>query len=291
MITILEGPDGAGKTTLGKDHVFKDHAYVHLGPPTALGAFHDCVDAIAARRRRRHVLFDRLHLGERVYGPVFRGRDTLGPARQRLLDRVLLSRQAVVVLCLPAVERCLESFRARKETEMLDREDQLREVHAAYRGNHDLYQHLPYVHFNYVDDSPARLRDRVEHARPAYNGGPGVGHFAPGNVLIVGEQVNARARFPFVDDRGCALWLAERLDEKGVSESELYWVNALDPDGEWTDPDFVDGLEPRKIVALGKVAETWCRENGLAHTGVIHPQCHKRFFYHQPYPLLQELAA
>lgn len=295
MITILEGPDGAGKTTLGHDGVcFSDHAYVHLGPPSQLGAFHDVVGAITARRRKRHVLFDRLHLGEGIYGPVFRGKDTLGMARRRLIERVLLSRQAVVVLCLPDVERCVETFRARKGEEMLDNEMQLRLVHEAYRT---IETHLPIVTYDYTRDMDLLaidgLRSLIEAARPHFNGGPGVGHFRPGNTLIVGEQVNARAPMPFIDDRGCAIWLAEKLNEAMVPESDLYWINALDPDGEWTDPGFLDGLRPTRIIALGQVAERWCKDVGAGTSthAIPHPQQHKRFRYHQPYPLTEILAS
>jgi thymidylate kinase len=291
VITILEGPDGAGKTTLAKSGYFDDHAYVHLGPPTSLGAMHDCVQAITKRRRRRDVLFDRLHLGERVYGPIHRGVDTLGAARARLIERVLLAHRAVLVLCLPDEERCLETYRARRGEEMLESEAKLKQVCHAYGQYLWDGTHLPVVHYSYEHKNPVELRDEIDRARrdlPA-NAGPGVGAFIPGNTLIVGEQVNDRASFPFVDDRGCAIWLAERLDEARVDEKRLYWVNALDPEGDWTDPSFVELLQPRQVIALGRVAEAWCRDAGLDHAAVPHPQNHKRFRYHQRYPLLDLL--
>lgn len=122
--------------------------------------------------------------------------------------------------------------------------------------------------------------------------GPGAGRFAPGGVLLVGERPNVaksgelKHRLPFINfyGGGCAPWFTERLEEFGLPESSLYWINAYDAVGASTEHSFVSRLQPARIWALGKLAERWCNDNDLEYEGLPHPQYWKRFHHHQPYP-------
>lgn len=131
-------------------------------------------------------------------------------------------------------------------------------------------------------------------ARGWANPGPGAGAFRPGVTLLVGERPGVarsgelKHRLPFVTftRSGCALWLTEQLEVAGVPESDLYWINAYDALGIPTSSDFVSALEPNLIVALGDLAERWCRAAELTHVAVPHPQYWKRFRAREDYPLL-----
>jgi hypothetical protein len=287
VITIIEGPDGAGKTTLAK-YMMKVTAadlYVHCGPPKCppfLEYFN-----IFQQVDNRHWVLDRYHLGERVYGPVYREEDGLGAARQRMLERALFSKQAIVVRCLPPLDVVIENWKARKAVggEMLDNVAQLI---AVYEGFKNVKTMLPETTYDYTSDDLLGEISWLNTIRPETNLGPGAGHFRKGNTLIVGEQCGPKdiTGLPFIGDAGsCSLWLAERLDEWNVNEHDLYWINALRPDGELESPAFIEELCPEKIIALGKIAHRWCDKYGLTHVVVPHPQFWKRFHYHKPYPL------
>src|SRR5690349_10848166 len=110
MITILEGPDAAGKTTLAKRLEDLGYDNIHFGPPpkTAPGethpAFYQYMSFLANAwpyDNIRSRVLDRFCYGEAVYGPVFRNDRSFEPWMMRLLERVMLSMQGLLVMCLP----------------------------------------------------------------------------------------------------------------------------------------------------------------------------------------------
>lgn len=290
MITILEGADGCGKTTLAQSQAFADHLYQHQGPYTK----DPMVETLArVKITPKPVLFDRLHLGERVYGPVYRNADMLGAVRQRMLERVLLSYETAVALMVPAYEDALRAWRERSERgeEMLTEEEHFR---AVYEGFKELDTHLPMIVVNPFVETAEDIRDFLDQVRCPENLGPGIGSFTPGNVLIVGEQADLldhdATPYPFVGGEQ-GTWVSQQLEDADIGEHHLYWVNALSPDGTTTKHQFVEYLQPDKVIALGKVAATWCRLAGFAYDEVPHPLYWMRFQENKSYPLIELLNA
>lgn len=295
MLTIFEGADCAGKTTLIETlRKTRRGRVIHHG-------------AYAGERQIAHhylaslnasfvapVLMDRSWLAEPIYGAAFRnGVERIGVATRRMLERVALSRSACVVRCAPPFERCAEAFAKRKGLEYLDNVEQLR---AVYLGYHAMTTQLPMVDYDYTTDDVETMWARATAARSPKNLGPGIGHWAErgGVTLLVGAQMNAPESahdLPFVsfNGGGCSAWLAEGLESAGIPETSLYWVNALTPDGGVTKADFVDELRPRRTIALGADAAAWCVAAGIAHSTTQHPQFWRRFRSQEDYPLLAML--
>lgn len=302
-LTILEGPDGSGKSTLAAQ---LDYSHVLLNSPHRPNIVHH--GPYLDERPRRvwlhyaeplknstaPLLYDRSWVSEPIYGEVMRGgEDRVGVARRRMLERLALSRQAVVIMCLPDVERCVEAYRSRKGTEYLEKEELVRRVHAGYElwlfeGSGS----VPAVWYDYEETTWEELEDSVLLLRPNPNHGPGVGHWFPGRVtvLVGGQTQPHHGTLPFVGDSGSSPWLAEQLEEVGVPEHQLYWVNNRRPDDSEEDPRFLDSLRPRRVVALSRDAEHWLRRHGIDHEVVPHPQYWKLFRHHEPYPLKEVLS-
>lgn len=113
MWIALEGPDGAGKTTLAQKLADRINAESgqsveinHVGPPAS---FETVVDENLERRLtyapgKEQVVFDRLHWGCPVYGPIYRpelnidGYGDLGPNRWKYIELSLSAVGAVTVL-------------------------------------------------------------------------------------------------------------------------------------------------------------------------------------------------
>ncbi len=298
MITIVEGPDGAGKSTLADELAYRwpsDLGRHHQGP-FYQNVLTETLHAVSRELYHHpHVICDRLHLGERIYGPVYRQHDMLGDAGQRVLERALLGLgQVAQVICYPPYESVEASWLSREQLEMLDDVDQLSQTYRLYKTRGSM---LPTTTYDWTRQTVEQLADELVTIRSPGNHGPGVGWFEHTSVLIVGEQINADQvnvnqpgpALPFVSTNGCSAWLSEKLT--GVDERWLYWVNALAPDGKPEDPAFIERLNPLGIIGLGTVAHDWLTAHGFEHERLDHPQFSKRFHHGSPYPIKEAIDA
>jgi hypothetical protein len=303
-VTILEGPDGAGKSTLTlswirhlKRHRDTTSVLANHGPyPDQDDIAHYYLHDLYFAEPDVATFLDRSWVSEAVYGPIVRGKDRIGVAERRCLERVALARGAVLVWCLPSYEACRRAYLARKQLEYLKDESTLKEVYEGFCHLAIREHALPTLTYNYEAEPHAQVFvDFVEELRPPKNLGPGVGAFKPGVTLLVGERLSretAALDLPFASysGAGCVGWLSERLEEWDVSERELYWVNAMDEGGRETSSErWLEHLSPKRVVTMGTVAEAWGRRHvGNEIRTVPHPQYWKRFHHHEPYALLQE---
>lgn len=295
-LILLEGPDCCGKSTLLKSletRLLKSQAY-HHGPYSGEGPASLMRHYLAPMRNGYvSLLYDRGWLSEPIYGRVKRnGSDRLGAVGRRFLERVALGCRGVIVIPEATYDQCLATYLARKEMEYLDDETQFKAVFNAY--DH-LTSDLPILRVP-REWSLSEVMARIEALRAPANHGPGIGRWHQSVTVLVGESAAnpADADLPFVAPDlardNCSYWLAERLEEAGIKESELYWVNAFDGRGRPTDPTFLERLNPTRVIALGQVADTWCGTMAhVAHDTVPHPQYWKRFHHGKSYPLIQRL--
>lgn len=117
------------------------------------------------------------------------------------------------------------------------------------------------------------------------NEGPGIGNWGA-KVLVVGDAPNGRApegtpNWPFISsaEHGCAAWLADKLEEAGVSEEALYWVNASSRRGGERVATIAEACLERRwaaVVTLGRPAALWARSVGLEG---IHEGFHPSFWW------------
>ena len=112
-IIVIEGSDGTGKSTLVDNlgNWLRPHVRLSCGPPKTESAFVeysaliDAAEEIAATSDS-HVIIDRLHLGEMVYGTLLRGTPKLSLQELRALSTRLDNLGAVRVL-LNASDECV----------------------------------------------------------------------------------------------------------------------------------------------------------------------------------------
>lgn len=300
-LTILEGPDGGGKSSLAARFrelsPFAHHVHCGPFPHVTKGLARLYVEAmLPALLGLADVVMDRAWFSEPIYGSAFRGgEDRLGAAQRRMLTRLALRCDVRLVLCLPGVESCLETFRGRKGEELLEREEQLKQVYEAYDQLAREPPGLPtFVHNYHLADEAPMLVSAAGEVKPHKTHWRSAGNRAA-PVVLVGEalgevkEYDSLFRAPFVsfDRGGCSAWLTDLLGEAGYQELSFLWANADDPAlGE------IISAEPRqRVVALGRSAHEaldWLIPGGLVRY-VDHPQHAKRFHHHEPYELLDVL--
>jgi hypothetical protein len=112
-------------------------------------------------------------------------------------------------------------------------------------------------------------------------------------IAIIGERPSKdsllQRTYPFLDIDGSSGWLNSLLNTTNIREDQLFWINAKSINGDDNDPEIIHQLNPKAIVCLGKIAESWANKNGWEHLNVPHPQYWKRFKSTVEYPLIDLL--
>ena len=123
---IVEGPDGAGKTTLIKNlggEVFAHLKSLRGGTGEGVGGGwanpgEDTLNAytrqiMAAKRstNAHRAAFDRFHISERIYGPMLRGKQDMSHFDLSQVCKMLLTYNVPIIMCLPSLVTCMANVR------------------------------------------------------------------------------------------------------------------------------------------------------------------------------------
>ena len=293
-VIIFEGPDCAGKTTAIESFLKRhpDYLYIHHGayPQVTTGLARLYADSMSpALMGYQPIVMDRGWLSELPYGVAFRdGRDRLGAANRRHLERLAMRCGAIVILCLPPWENVRSGYVKRKELEYLENETQLKMVYDFF--DKSLVTSLPLFVYDYTMTPVFKDPPEIYHQshpislRTAGN--------LNASVLLVGDKFAERGdgdawfQWPFASltGDGCSRWLTCQLEEAGISERSLCWINA-----DQLPSESFDLSQFHTVTALGANACDKLTSMGITHHTEPHPQRWKRFNYHDTYPLITYL--
>lgn len=310
-LTIFEGPDGGGKTTLAREYAEQTGArYVHFGPLPNVrsGLARLYAEAmLPAVLGYQPVVFDRSWLSEQPYAIAFRGgRDRLHATAQRMLERLAFRCGAVVVLCRPPLDAVLQTYEQRKREEYLKTKKQLAQVYRYY-DRHALDSHLPLIEYNYrehlsesISTTANTLKEVVHiHRSPLHDVLYQTAGRLDARVMLVGDSFAQPGnddpfyQWPFASFSlmGCSQWLTQQLDAARIREHQLLFANA-----DSLPHHTVLGFRGA-IVALGDVAAAKLKyhlamgmdDERKQIRECPHPAYWKRFHPHSPYPLIKLL--
>jgi thymidylate kinase len=134
VIIVLEGPDKAGKTTLADAfaRVLEKEgsvARIHCGPLRRHPLDEYLRQVLESCRRYDHVVCDRLHVGEQIYGPMLRDGSKMSLAEENYIDMGLAAQGAQLIYVLPDEEVLVKRM---EEGDTLVNVDQVLEARRRY---------------------------------------------------------------------------------------------------------------------------------------------------------------
>ncbi|MGB2791309.1 MAG: hypothetical protein WBC29_02030 [Candidatus Moraniibacteriota bacterium] len=266
-IIIVEGVDGSGKTTLVNElsqHAPDNTIITHCGP-LKKHPLHEYLRPLEQLGSDDVFIADRWHVGEMVYGPLYRGVSRLTPEMMAYIEGFLASRAATrLAMTTPyaEVKRRLESRG----------EDFLQAQHL--RLVCDFYEDYADRTDGWVGvqeyDAQRLLLDAPSaplHAKSSY-----VGPLEAASVLFVGEErVHRRPNeighlnpfVPYVGSPGHQL--ISSIIKSGITSWGIMDVNDPDLFTVWKSLDFPD------VIALGDIAARLAGEQGIPSLTVHHP--------------------
>lgn len=133
-VVILEGIDGSGKSTFAD----KIASYVpegfevirnHKGPLTST-PWEEYVLPLMDIGKDQFLIADRWHIGEMIYGPIYRGKSEVTPAEERLIELLLSRMGAVCVIMQPGLSTVRKRLGDRGEDFLLT--ENIKEVYDFY---------------------------------------------------------------------------------------------------------------------------------------------------------------
>ncbi len=290
---IIEGPDCSGKTQLSYTLMNKWQVQcTHYSAHDRMGMVEHAVTA----EPRCGFIVDRFHLSEIPYSLYYRQSDPdyVGIA---MIDRALLARAAVMVVCIPPWDIVKEMWKARKDDELIKSEKVLRQIYKWYASK--AYRGIPTIYYDYTKDDINSLMNHIDalaRARPhsdVKSGGPS-GRFYDTEVLLVGEKCSkeSQCEVPFTGANNSGPWLTEKLMANNIYEDTLTWMNVKKFDDSSNMDNVVHHVsfyKPQHVIALGGVAHATLDAHGIEHTSFPHPQYMKRFKTKQQYELIPYL--
>lgn len=288
VLCIVEGSDGAGKTTIaqrisallaGADLTSE---LLHRGPlkRSAIDEYElDLEDYWPGSGQ--HIICDRWHLGEHVYGPVLRGKSSMTIPQQRHIEMFLMRRGALLVHVIAPQNEIMRRVNERGDD--LIAAHQISDIVARY--HQVLFESTMAVLpvWSPADDGMLTMAINIAMnleslAIPLTSFNTYVGPIAPA-VLLLGETRSIRAGHPversafvprpntsgdfllryLTDDVAMTCGVANALEE----DIGLLWERLGEP----------------LIVALGREAERQCNQAELL-CGVVPDPQFMRSFHH-----------
>lgn len=299
-IIILEGPDGAGKTTLGlhlqEHHGFKYH---HEGVPPPRNGVNSLLNYYGqllydAHNSGDNVVFDRLHLGETIYGPICRHQDQITDVGVVLIERLRLAYGAIMVICLPDLDVCRKNWLTRKGSEYVPNDDMFARIYERYKlaasSTSNIQQKFWFDYTRMELAGHARVLANLNFPQLP----DGVVGTPRAPFLFVGEIANQEyLDVPFFSLQNSSDFLNKCLWEAGFSEELMAFTNALTLKNEPRDlAAIVNAMGPAvQIICLGGIAVGAIKQQLPNHGyfSLPHPAYWKRFHSRDRYGYIKKL--
>lgn len=301
MFICLEGVDGGGKSTLADavereilrqhpDHtVVRLHASQLKRPP-----IEEYVLSVAdyVPGSTQHIIADRWHYGEEIYGPLYRGKSAMSTAEWRWIEHWLGSRGARFWVISQSLERVRARLLARGEdylqpehvAHVLTQFDAIGSRASTYAGTFQPEGDTAEIVEHIIIDA-AHAEGRAAYMRSMLTSYVGRTYTDP-HTLLVGDKrggssphVTDGAFYPVNGNSAVFLWNA-LPDSQHTKAPWWHGVAVINANEEDQLELALDRLSETNVVALGKEAKTKLAALNVAPFSVMpHPQYVRRFYH------------
>jgi hypothetical protein len=309
MLIVIEGVDGAGKTSLINECMRLIQAelpddtleYLHFGQNTPNeDVLKKYVLPLLSYKptQGRHLFIDRLHWGELIYGPLYRDESSLTSAQFDWIQLLLKSRGAVMIHLTATTEDITERTRLRGEDFVP--ESDLLAIAARFQAISDecdtnnLHLSTSMSSSSFSTETLAKRVCAIAASREIeyrYQDfcesfiGPRLPEF-----VLVGDKPNvplkasvlydgpmSPAFLPYKESSGSYLLAA--INTTSIQLGDFGLVNAIALNAD--NASVLPWVKVSKIVALGAEATKKLSDLGVEHCQVPHPQYQRRFKHSQ----------
>lgn len=153
MIILIEGPDGAGKTTLA-EKLSKQTGYVLLHrsyPKTAEEMANMMQEYMQVIKSGKNCIIDRCWYSEMVYGPIMRNETNISYPDMYELERAVARVGGIVIYCTGNRKVLWQRCTERGEDYVVD-EETFKDIYYGYSDLMNRVPHLiPVVTYEYKD--------------------------------------------------------------------------------------------------------------------------------------------
>jgi hypothetical protein len=226
------------------------------------------------------VVLDRFHLGELVYGPIYRGVCQLDDQKFRNIELLAMSKYAVIIYCLDTVGHIAERFDEDNET--WARKDKI--VRALKLYDKALKKTILPVYTHQMMTGNDLLLNRVEldniidSNEFTYTYNQVVGNVIYPKLILVGDKRNKKGKYnkvgqPF-DFGPSSKFLFDSLKKANIRLQDVMILNS-DNKNLKTYISQVVGFP--KVIALGVSSSKKLLKSKIKHFVLNHPQYENRF--------------
>ena len=153
MIIILEGPDGAGKTTLA-EKLKQQTGYTYLRraqPKTEEDKKRMMEEYIQVIKSGKNCIFDRCWYSELIYGPIMRDASVITYPQMYQLERLIAKNGAILIYCT-APEATLWKRCMRRGEDYITKHEDFRKICKEYDTlMYDVPHLIPVTTYVYQD--------------------------------------------------------------------------------------------------------------------------------------------
>lgn len=275
MIVILEGSDKVGKSTLGRHLAERYKAeLVHFSAPKG-DPYKEYMGFLDHADPEKNYVLDRFHVGELVYGELYRGKSKLSLDQMWYIDLRLMSHQCMLVHCstdadtvkrkfiedreesskLEDVEKILSSFKNKVNLSLLKRFN--------YDWQSEGCLQILQSALDYMSSEPRLTKEEVK----SYLGAP------EPKVLFLGDTRNERLKHKGVFESRSGKFLVKCIERVGGFNNHAAGITNSD----LLTREFYEKLGKPKIVCLGKKSLLRTTKMRLPAFHIQHPQWMFRF--------------